>query len=78
MAKAGSMIGYTSDISFERKSADGGLKGMLKKKVTGEGAVIMQATGNGHLYPADAGKEVQMLELDAGDEISVNYPITSL
>lgn len=72
MAKAGSMISYTGDISFERKSGGGGLKGMLKKKVTGEGAVMMQATGNGHLYLADHGKEVQILELDAGDEISVN------
>ena len=71
MAKAGSMIGYTGDISFERKSS-GGLKGMLKKRVTGEGAVMMRASGNGHLYLADAGKEVQILELDADDEVSVN------
>ncbi|MFC6723939.1 AIM24 family protein [Halobium palmae] len=71
MAKAGSMVGYTGDISFERKSG-GGLKGMLKKRVTGEGAVLMQAQGNGHLYLADQGKEVQILELDADDEISVN------
>ena len=34
--------------------------------------MMMQATGNGHLYLADQGKEVQILELDAGDEISVN------
>lgn len=72
MSKAGSMIGYTGDVSFERKSAGGGLKGMLKKKVTGEGAAMMRAAGNGHLYLADEGKEVQILELDAGDEISVN------
>ncbi|WP_049998989.1 AIM24 family protein [Halococcus sediminicola] len=71
MAKAGSMIGYTGDISFERKSS-GGLKGMLKKRVTGEGTVMMRASGNGHLYLADAGKEVQILELDADDEVSVN------
>ena len=71
MAKAGSMVGYTGDISFERKSA-GGLTGMLKSKVTGEGAVMMEASGHGHLYLADQGKEVQILELDAGDEISVN------
>ncbi|WP_396612789.1 AIM24 family protein [Haloferax sp. S1W] len=71
IAKAGSMVGYTGDISFERKSA-GGLTGMLKKKVTGEGAVMMQATGSGHLYLADQGKEVQILELDAGEELSVN------
>jgi len=71
MAKAGSMVGYTGDISFERKSA-GGLKGMLKKKATGEGDLMMQATGTGHLYLADQGKEVQILELDAGEELSVN------
>lgn len=71
MARAGSMVGYTGEISFEQKSA-GGLKGMLKQKATGEGAVMMKATGTGHLYLADQGKEVQLLELDADDEISVN------
>ncbi|WP_227379539.1 AIM24 family protein [Haladaptatus halobius] len=71
MAKAGTMVGYTGDISFERKST-GGLKGMLKKKATGEGGVMMQATGIGHLYLADQGKEVQILELNEEDEISVN------
>jgi|AntDeeMetagen681_2_1112603.scaffolds.fasta_scaffold08943_1 uncharacterized protein (AIM24 family) len=71
MAKAGSMVGYTGDVSFERQSS-GGLKGMVKKRVTGEGAVMMRAEGNGHLYLADAGKEVAILELDADDELSVN------
>jgi uncharacterized protein (AIM24 family) len=71
MAKAGSMVGYTGDISFERKSA-GGLKGILKSKATGEGAVLMRASGNGHLYLADQGKEVQIIELGADEEISVN------
>lgn len=71
MAKAGSMIGYTGEVAFERKSS-GGLKGMLKKRVTGEGGVMMRASGVGHLYLADAGKEVQLLELDADDEVSVN------
>ncbi|SFR63315.1 AIM24 family protein [Halogeometricum limi] len=71
LAKAGSMVGYTGDVKFERKSA-GGLTGMLKKRVTGEGAVMMEARGTGHLYLADQGKEVQILELDEEDEISVN------
>ncbi|MDS0295577.1 AIM24 family protein [Halogeometricum luteum] len=71
MAKAGSMVGYTGDISFERKS-EGGLTGMLKKRATGEGTVMMQATGEGNLYLADQGKEVQILELGETDEISVN------
>lgn len=71
MAKAGSMVGYTGDISFERKSS-GGVKGFLKKSVTGEGNVMMEAEGSGHLYVADQGKEVQILSLDEGEEISVN------
>ncbi|PHQ38793.1 hypothetical protein DJ69_09525, partial [Halorubrum persicum] len=38
MAKAGSMIAYTGDISFTGKaSAEGGLKGFLKEATTGEG-----------------------------------------
>ncbi|WP_435317275.1 AIM24 family protein [Haloarchaeobius sp. TZWSO28] len=71
MAKAGSMVAYEGDISFERKSA-GGLTGMLKKAATGEGSVMMEATGRGNLYLADQGKKVQILSLDPGEEISVN------
>ncbi|WP_435344811.1 AIM24 family protein [Haloarchaeobius sp. HRN-SO-5] len=71
MAKAGSMIGYQGEVSFERKSS-GGLKGMIKKKATGEGSTMMKATGNGQLYLADQGKNVQILELDPGEELSVN------
>jgi uncharacterized protein (AIM24 family) len=71
MAKAGSMVGYTGDISFERKSS-GGLMGKLKKSATGEGSVTMRAEGSGQLYLADQGKEVQILELDDGETISVN------
>jgi uncharacterized protein (AIM24 family) len=71
VAKAGSMVAYTGDISFERKT-EGGVTGLLKKKVTGEGSVMMQASGSGHVYLADQGKEVQILELDAGEELSVN------
>jgi uncharacterized protein (AIM24 family) len=71
MAKAGSMVAYTGEITFERKTT-GGATGFLKKAVTGEGSVMMQAEGSGHLYVADQGKKVQILELDAGEEISVN------
>lgn len=71
MAKAGSMIGYTGDISFKRKSA-GGLKGMLKRSVTSEESVLMAANGAGHLYLGDQAKEIQILELSEEDEISVN------
>lgn len=71
MAKAGTMIAYTGDISFEAKGG-GGISGMLKKAVTSEGTATMQATGQGHLYLADQGKKVQIIQLDPDEEISVN------
>ncbi|MFB1064779.1 AIM24 family protein [Natrinema sp. H-ect4] len=72
-AKAGSMIAYDGDISFEGKSsAEGGITGFLKEKATSEGTPVMEATGTGHLYLADREKKIQLLELDAGQSISVN------
>ncbi|MFB6114868.1 MAG: AIM24 family protein [Candidatus Nanohalobium sp.] len=71
MAKAGSMISYTGDVSFERKEA-GGLKGFLKKAATNEGSVTMEASGQGYLYLADNGKKVQVLQLGRGEKLSVN------
>ncbi|QFU82689.1 AIM24 family protein [Natronorubrum aibiense] len=73
IAKAGSMIAYSGDISFEGKSsAEGGITGFLKEKTTSEGTPVMEATGSGHLYLADQEKKIQILELDADEEISVN------
>ncbi|MFB6162759.1 MAG: AIM24 family protein [Halococcoides sp.] len=73
MTKAGSMVAYDGDLSFTGKSsAEGGLKGVVKSKLTSEGTPIMQAEGSGHLYVADQGKNIQVLDLDAGEELSVN------
>ncbi|AGB30239.1 hypothetical protein C488_05282 [Natrinema pellirubrum DSM 15624] len=73
IAKAGSMIAYDGDLSFEGiSSAEGGITGFLKEKATGEGTPVMEATGTGHLYLADQEKKIQLLELDAGQSISVN------
>ena len=73
MAKAGSMIAHTGDVSFTGKSsAEGGIKGFLKQAATGEGTPIMAVEGQGNVYFADNGKKVQVLQLDAGDSITVN------
>ena len=73
MAKAGSMIAYTGDVSFTGKaSAEGGITGLLKEAATGEGTPIMAAEGSGHVHFADDGKKVQVVELDAGESITVN------
>jgi uncharacterized protein (AIM24 family) len=62
--KMGSMVGYVGGIKFEREGIlEKGLGKMLKKAVTGEGAKLTKATGNGRLYLADSGKSVQILNL---------------
>jgi uncharacterized protein (AIM24 family) len=73
LAKAGSMVAYTGDLSFTGTgSAEGGLTGLLKEAATGEGTPVMTVEGQGHVYLADGGKKVQLLELDAEDSITVN------
>jgi len=73
MAKAGSMIAHTGDVSFTGKSsAEGGITGFLKQAATGEGTPIMSVKGQGHVYFADNGKKVQVIELGAGESITVN------
>jgi len=71
--KAGSMVAYTGDLSFTGKSsAEGGVSGFIKSKVSSEGTPIMEVEGNGHVYVADQGKKVQPLSLDANESITVN------
>mgnify|MGYP006293533953 FL=1 len=73
MAKAGSMVAYTGDLSFTGKaSAEGGITGFLKEAATGEGTPVMTVEGDGHVYLADHEKKVQVLELGADDSITVN------
>ena len=73
MAKAGSMVAYTGDLSFTgQASAEGGVTGFLKEAATGEGTPVMRVEGTGRVYLADSEKKVQLLELDAGDAITVN------
>lgn len=71
-AKMGSMISYTGDIKFERERVlEHGLGKMFKKALTGEGAALMKAEGNGRLYLADQGKKIVIFDLD-DESITVN------
>jgi len=45
---------------------------MIKSKVSSEGTPVMEVEGQGHVYLADQEKKIQILELDAGESISVN------
>lgn len=69
-AKSGSMVAYQGDVRFENKGS-GGLGKMLKSAVTGEGVDMMQCSGQGELFVADAASEVQIMYLE-DDAISVN------
>ncbi|OEH93376.1 AIM24 family protein [Bacillus solimangrovi] len=64
-AKMGSMISYNGRIKFEREGIlEHGLGKMFKKALTGEGAQLMKANGNGKLYLADQGKKISILDLN--------------
>ncbi len=70
--KAGAMVAYTGKIQFTREGLlDQGLGSLLKRSVTGEGAKLTKAEGQGRLYLADSGKTIQILRLQ-GESIVVN------
>lgn len=71
-AKAGSMISYQGRIKFEREGIlENGIGAMFKKALTGEGAALMKANGEGKLYLADSGKKIIILYLQ-NEAIYVN------
>lgn len=71
-AKMGAMVAYSGHIKFEREGIlEHGLGKMFKKALTGEGAALMKAVGDGQLYLADQGKKITILHLQ-NDSIYVN------
>lgn len=71
-AKAGSMVAYHGKIKFEREGIlEQGLGSMFKKEISGEGASLMKANGQGTLYLADDGKKIIILHLQ-NESIYVN------
>lgn len=70
--KMGSMIAYRGDVKFTREGVlEHGLGKLLKKAVSGEGAKLTKAVGQGKVYLADAGKKISIINL-AGESIFVN------
>lgn len=63
--KMGAMVAYNGSIKFTREGIlEQGLGTLLKKAVTGEGARLTKAEGQGRLYLADEGKKVSILSLN--------------
>lgn len=70
--KTGSMVAYRGDIRFTREGIlDRGIGNLLKKAVSGEGAKLTKAEGQGKLYLADSGKKITVLALQ-NEHIFVN------
>ncbi|WP_342560769.1 AIM24 family protein [Psychrobacillus sp. FSL W7-1457] len=71
-SKAGAMVAYHGKIKFEREGVlEHGMGAMFKKALTGEGASLMKANGQGKLYLADSGKKIIILHLQ-NEAIYVN------
>jgi uncharacterized protein (AIM24 family) len=69
-AKAGSMVAYQGDVSFEH-AGSGGMSRMLKKAMSGEGTTLMKMTGTGEVFLADTAQDVHLIYLE-NDAITVN------
>ncbi len=69
-AKAGSMVAYQGDVSFEH-AGSGGMSRMLKKAVSGEGMTLMKMSGTGEVFLADGAQDIHLLYLE-NDAITVN------
>ena len=69
-ARAGTMVAYQGDVSFEH-AGSGGMSRMLKKAVTGEGITLMKMSGTGEVFLADQAQEIHLLKLE-NDAITCN------
>jgi uncharacterized protein (AIM24 family) len=69
-AKAGSMVAYQGDVSFEH-AGSGGMSRMLKKAVSGEGTTLMKMTGTGEVFLGDQAQDIHLLKLE-NDAITCN------
>ena len=71
-AKAGAMVAYQGDVSFEH-AGSGGLSRMMKKAMSGEGTTLMKMSGTGEVFLADTAQDIHLIYLE-GDAITVNGP----
>jgi uncharacterized protein (AIM24 family) len=69
-AKAGAMVAYQGDVSFEH-AGSGGMSRMLKKAVSGEGTTLMKISGTGEVFLADTAQDIHLIYLE-NDAITVN------
>ncbi|MFE4667396.1 AIM24 family protein [Streptomyces sp. NPDC056716] len=71
LARQGSMVAHRGSLRFERKG-QGGVGGMLKRAVTGEGLPLMAVRGQGEAWFAQEAQNCFIVEVEPGDEFTVN------
>ena len=71
MCRRGAMVAYQGQVRFEALGA-GGVAKWLKSKVTGEGVPLMKMVGQGDVFLANRASDVHIIDLDAGDALSIN------
>ena len=70
MARQGAMVAYQGQANFEH-GGSGGLKGMIKKAVTGEGLPLMKVSGQAEVFMAQQAGDVHIIDLE-NDSLSIN------
>jgi uncharacterized protein (AIM24 family) len=70
-ARAGSMVAYDGRMTFKKLSGGGeGLRGMVTRRLTGEGMTVMEVKGHGTCWFADEATEINLVQL-GGDKLYV-------
>ncbi|MEV6774046.1 AIM24 family protein [Nocardia sp. NPDC051030] len=71
MARAGSMVAYQGDLHFKALGS-GGIGRAIQQRLTGEGVPLMQVSGRGDLFLANAAADVHTVDLDGSDGLTIN------
>ncbi len=70
--RTGSMVAYYGTIRFTSEGIfEHGITKVIKRSVTGEGAMLTKATGQGNLFLADQGKKISVIGLH-GESLMVS------
>ena len=69
-ARQGAMVAYQGQAQFDYQGA-GGIKQMVKQKLSGEGVATMKVAGQAEVFFADQASDIHLIELE-GDAVSIN------
>lgn len=66
-ARTGSMIAFEGEVTFKHAGLGGGegLRGALKRRVTGESLALVEVSGHGVVHLAHEATEVEVVDVDA-------------